>query len=364
MRTQNDVLEVTKRIAADVGCNMADVAAAVDRQQSALCRQLANNPTWRTVSEVAWALGLGLDPQTGEGKVEVQWLLIPASDYERYRGTYFVLNRMCPAVQHRSMRENRKLTRYATWGRGPDYDPTDKSHLSQVYPSKALAGAGPEGAPIDSRFIEAPAPEPLHGKTSQGPGGAARGGQQKVCEECGYAYGPTSCKCKRYIGTETKPRSDADAIGDTLRANNMEFETPEQRQQRLSEGAPQGYRLSAKALADAPRSTLALWQQAGWDIDKLIHHGYLEVDPANPPANAESQAAQPDPAFRGETTYADPIEARRLQASHGCPDGWILSDKALEVSDDVTYDKLARAMDVDQLKEEKYLVPRAWLGYE
>lgn len=69
MRTQNDVLEVTKRIAADVGCNMADVAAAVDRQQSALCRQLANNPTWRTVSEVAWALGLGLDPQTGRERL-------------------------------------------------------------------------------------------------------------------------------------------------------------------------------------------------------------------------------------------------------------------------------------------------------
>lgn len=364
MRTQNDVLEVTKRIAADVGCNMADVAAAVDRQQSALCRQLANNPTWRTVSEVAWALGLGLDPQTGEGTVEVHWLMIPYPYYDRYKGTYFVLNRMCPAVQHRAMRENRKLTRHATWGRGPDYDPTDRSHLSQVYPAKALAGVGPEGAPLDSRFIEPEAPQPLHGKTTQGPGGAAR--------QSTTSFGPSR-----------PDATDAEIIADSQRASeaaHRAFTAPvkeeplEQRQARLSEGAPQGYRLSSKALADAPRTPYIKWKEAGWDIDKLIHHGYLEVDPANPPAYEEPSAEQMLAKAQGQLTSArqqregDPvtneIEARRLQASQGCPDGWILSDKALEVSDDVTYEKLSRAMDVDQLKDQKYLVPRAWLGYD
>lgn len=331
MSTDHDILEVTKRMVADVNCNLSDLAFTINRQPSALTRSLGNNPTVRLLQEVAWALGLGMDPETGEGTPEYCWLCIPLDQYSRHLNYSFRLNRQSPMVRRRIDQNNKKLTRHATWGRGPDYDPTDKSHLSQVYPAKALEGAG--GAPIDSRFIEAPAPEPLHGKTAQGPGGAAR------------------------VQPESRNQRTGQVEPETY---TIKEEPLEQRQQRLSEGAPQGYRLSAKALADAPRTPYAMWQKAGWDIDKLIHHGYLEVDPANPPAYEEPK----DAAFTGETTYANPLEARRLQASHGCPDGWILSDKALEVSDDVTFEKLSRAMDVAQLKEDKYLVPRAWLGHD
>lgn len=342
MRTDHDILEITKKMVADVNCNMSDLAFSINRQPSALTRTLGNNPTVRLLQEVAWALGLGMDPETGEGTPQYCWLCIPLEHYGRHVNYSFRLNHRSPMVRRRIDQNNKKLTRYATWGRGPDYDPTDRSHLSQVYPAKALAGSGPDGAPVDSRFIQAPAPEPLHGKTTQGPGGAARQSTAPLARTHDEA-------------NELAFEQQMEPLGETFA----------ERQARLSEGAPQGYRLSSKALADAPQSTFALWQQAGWDIDKLIHHGYLEVDPASPPAYEEPQPRKTvGDAADTVAIQTNPVEARRLAASQGCPEGWILSDRALEVSEDVTYEKLSRAMDVEQLKKEKYLVPRAWLGYD
>jgi len=302
MRTDNDVLKVTQRILVDLGATMADLAIVTDRQQSALTRTLTQNPTVKTLQMVAWALGLGVDERSGQTPPEYHWLCIPIEKYPIYVGVAFRLNFACPLLVKRVDRLSTRLeTRYATKGRGPDFNPTDKQMLSQVYPAPSIAGA--DGQPIDCRFIEA----------------------------------PTASLTPR--GThETLERGPVVAL-------------PEPDLLALNDGVPAGYTLSAAARASAPRTGYSRWLAAGWTADKMVEHGYLEE------TNPATQA--PDPSNNVEDLRSE----TRLRLSQGCPDGWVLSDMALEADDTVSYEQWRNALSDEQLKNRRYMVPAAWLGY-
>ena len=308
MRTKpsHDVYEVVQRLLAHLGATMADLSDALSRQQSALTRTLQSNPTLKTLQEVASAFD-----------IEYMWLCVPADSLPLYLNTSFRLSRDCAVVHQRVAKGDRKLTRHATWGRGPDFNPTDKQMLGQVYPAPSIAGAG--GEPIDSRFIEGPAPvmpgrEPLYEKND--------------------------LESRRFDFESTQATVSTSA---------------------LNEGTPTGYRLSESALASAPRTPYKKWLQAGWTVDKMTEHGYIErIEDA---AKEQNRRTVGDTADNVAIQADSPIEARRLKLSAGCPDGWVLSDMALEADDTVTYEQWRKALSDEQLKTRRYMVPAAWLGY-